>query len=33
MKSPVFDDELKEIYTEAKRLAMEEFGKVAVGEV
>jgi hypothetical protein len=29
----VFDDELKEIYIEAKKIAMEEFGKVAVGEV
>lgn len=29
----MFDDELKEIYIEAKRQAMEEFSKVAVGEV
>lgn len=29
----MFEDELKEMYVEAKKLAMEEFGKVAVGEV
>ena len=33
MQSPVFDDELKEIYTQAKKIAMDEFSKVAVGEV
>lgn len=33
LKSPVFDDELKEIYQEAKRAALEEFSKVAVGDV
>lgn len=33
IRSPVFDDELKEIYREAKRIALEEFGKVAVGDV
>jgi hypothetical protein len=33
LRSPVFDDELREIYQEAKKAAMEEFGKVAVGEV
>lgn len=33
LRSPVFDDELKEIYSEAKRVCLEEFGKVAVGEV
>jgi hypothetical protein len=29
----VFDNELKDIYTQAKKIALEEFGKVAVGEV
>jgi hypothetical protein len=33
LRSPLFEDELKEIYIEAKKLAMDEFGKVAVGEV
>lgn len=33
MQSPVFDDELKEIYSQAKKIAFEEFKKVAVGEV
>ena len=33
LRSPVFDDELKEIYQEAKRLCLEEFTKVAVGDV
>lgn len=33
LRSPVFDDELKEIYLDAKKLALDEFGKVAVGEV
>lgn len=33
LRSPVFDDELKEIYHDAKKLALEEFGKVAVGDV
>ena len=33
LRSPVFEDELKELYQEAKKLAMDEFGKVAVGEV
>ena len=30
---PVFDDELKEIYHESKRAALDEFGRVAVGDV
>ena len=30
---PVFDDELKEIYHSSKKSALEEFGRVAVGEV
>lgn len=33
LRSPVFDDELKELYTDAKKLAMDEFSKVAVGDV
>jgi hypothetical protein len=33
LRSPVFEEELKELYLEAKKLAMDEFGKVAVGEV
>jgi len=32
-RAPLFDDELKEIFAEAKKAALEEFGKVAVGEV
>lgn len=31
--APVYDDELKEFYVEAKTLAMQGFDKVAVGEV
>lgn len=30
---PVFDDELKEMYKEAKKLALEDFSKVAVGDI
>ena len=30
---PMFDDELKEFYKEAKRYALEDFSKVAVGEI
>ena len=30
---PVFDDELKEIYQSSKKQALEEFNKIAVGEV
>ena len=33
LKMPVFDDELKEIYIESKRAALEDFNKSAVGEV
>jgi capsule polysaccharide modification protein KpsS len=33
LRAPLFDDELKEIYQEAKRAALDEFSKVAVGEV
>ena len=33
LRSPVFDDELKELYQEAKREGLEEFSKVAVGDV
>lgn len=33
MQSPVFDEELKEIYSQAKKIAIEEFSKVAVGDV
>lgn len=33
LRSPVFDDELKEIYQEAKRVCLDEFSKVAVGDV
>ena len=29
----MFDNELKDIYTQAKKIALEEFAKVAVGEV
>jgi hypothetical protein len=29
----VFDDDLKDIFIEAKKIALEEFSKVAVGEV
>ena len=30
---PVFDDELKEMFKEAKKLALDEFSKVAVGDL
>ena len=33
LRSPVFDDELRELYQISKRQALEEFSKVAVGEV
>lgn len=33
LRSPVFDNELKEIYIDSKKVALEDFGKVAVGEV
>ena len=33
LKMPVFDDELKEIYQSSKKQALEEFNKIAVGEV
>jgi hypothetical protein len=33
LRSPVFDDELKELYLDAKRGCLEEFQRVAVGEV
>jgi len=33
MQCPVFDHELKEIYKTSKKLALEEFGKVAVGDI
>jgi hypothetical protein len=33
MRSPVFDGELKEIYQDAKKQCLEEFGKVAIGDV
>ena len=33
LKMPVFDDELKEIYHQSKKVALEEFSKVAVGDV
>jgi hypothetical protein len=29
----MFEDELKELYIDAKKVAVEEFGKVAVGDV
>ncbi len=32
-KQPMFDDELKELYVEAKKKAMEDFGSVAVGDI
>jgi len=33
MRSPLFEDELREIYKDSRKIALEEFGKVAVGEV
>ncbi len=33
MKSPLFEDELRELYKDARKIALEEFGKVAVGDV
>jgi hypothetical protein len=33
MRAPIFEEELQEIYKEAKRAAIEEFSKTAVGEV
>ena len=33
MKSPLFEEELLEIYKDARKIALEEFSKVAVGEV
>jgi len=33
LRSPLFDDELRELYKDARKIALEEFGKVAVGEV
>ena len=33
LRCPLFDDELREIYKDARKLALEEFSKVAVGEV
>jgi hypothetical protein len=33
MRAPIFEEELQEIYREAKRNALEEFAKTAVGEV
>jgi hypothetical protein len=33
LRSPVFDNELKEIYIDSKRTALEEFSKVAVGDI
>jgi len=33
MRAPIFEEELQEIYREAKRNALEEFSKTAVGEV
>jgi hypothetical protein len=33
MLAPIFEEELQEIYREAKRNALEEFSKTAVGEV
>jgi len=33
MRSPLFEDELREVYKDARKLAIEEFGKVAVGDV
>lgn len=32
-KCPLFDDELHELYKDARKIALEEFGKVAVGDV
>jgi hypothetical protein len=33
LRSPVFDNELKEIYVDSKKVALEEFSKVAVGDI
>jgi len=33
LRTPMFEDELQEVFKEAKKYAMEEFSKVAVGEV
>jgi hypothetical protein len=33
MKCPMFEDELDELYKVARKGALEEFSKVAVGEV
>lgn len=30
---PVFDDELKEMFKEAKKLALDDFSKIAVGDI
>lgn len=32
-QQPVFDDELKEMFKEAKKIALEDFSKVAVGDI
>jgi hypothetical protein len=32
-RSPLFDEELREVYKEARKAAIEEFNKISVGEV
>ena len=33
LRSPLFDEELREVYKEARKVAIEEFNKISVGEV
>lgn len=32
MRAPIFEEELQELYREAKRTSLEEFAKTAVGD-
>jgi hypothetical protein len=33
LKAPVFDEELTEMYREAKKAALDDFSKIAVGDL
>ncbi len=33
LRSPLFDEELREVYKEARKVAIEEFNKISVGDV
>ena len=33
LRAPCYEDELKELFSDAKKLAMESFSKVAVGDI